>query len=80
VLPLLAEPGTIEEIGLWRRTVARPAAAGAAGDPFDGLAAALLNPTALPQLGDQESASPVNELADELRANPIGAALRERMR
>jgi len=44
LLPLLTEPGIVEGIGLWRRAVARPAAAGAAGDPFDVLAAALLNP------------------------------------
>jgi serine/threonine protein kinase len=76
VLPLLTEPGIVEGIGLWRRAVARPAAAGAAGDPFDALAAALLNPAALPELADQESASPVTELADELRENPAGVALR----
>jgi hypothetical protein len=76
VLPLLTEPGTVEGIGLWRRAIARPAAAGSAGDPFDALAAALLNPDALPELGDQESASPVSELAHELKENAIGAALR----
>jgi serine/threonine protein kinase len=76
VLPLLTEPGIVEGIGLWRRAAARPAAAGAAGDPFDALAAALLNPAALPELADQESASPVTELADELRENPAGVALR----
>ena len=76
VLPLLTEPGTIEGIGLWRRGVARPAAAGAAGDPFDALAAALISADALPELADQESASPINELANELRENPSGVALR----
>jgi tetratricopeptide (TPR) repeat protein len=76
VLPLLTEPGIVEGIGLWRRAVARPAAAGAGGDPFDALAAALLNPAALPDLADQESTSPVTGLADELRENPAGVALR----
>ena len=51
VLPLLTQPGTIEGIGLWRRAVTRPGAGGVDGDCFDALAAALLEPAALPVLG-----------------------------
>src|SRR5262249_60346276 len=48
VVPLLTQRGTIEGIGLWRRAVTRPGTGGAGGDCFDALAAALLEPTALP--------------------------------
>ena len=54
VLPLLTQPGTIEGIGLWRRAVTRPGAGGRVGDCFDALAAALLEPPALPALQDPE--------------------------
>ena len=76
VLPLLTEPGTVEGIGVWRRAVTKPAAAGAAADPFDALAAALIAPAALPELADQESTNPINDLAHELRENPAAVALR----
>ena len=76
VLPLLTEPGTVEGIGVWRRAVTKPAAAGAAADPFDALAAALIAPAALPELADQESTNPINDLARELRENPAAVALR----
>jgi ABC-type taurine transport system ATPase subunit len=52
VLPLLTQPGTVEGIGLWRWSVTRP---GAGGVCFDALAAALLEPPALPALEDPES-------------------------
>src|SRR4029077_20856614 len=55
VLPLLAQPGTIEGIRLWRWAVARPGAGGSGGDCFDALAAALLESPALPALKDPES-------------------------
>src|SRR6202790_5571574 len=50
VLPLLTQPGTVEGIGLWRWSVTRPGAGGAGGDCFAALAAALLEPPALPAL------------------------------
>ena len=50
VLPLLTQPETIEGIGLWRWSVTRPGAGGSGGDCFDALAAALLEPSALPAL------------------------------
>jgi WD40 repeat protein/tetratricopeptide (TPR) repeat protein len=74
VLPLLIEPGVIEGIGLWRRSVMRPAMAGSQSDMFDGLAAALLDEEALPKLADLESKQPVSDLAAELRGNPQGVA------
>jgi len=74
VLPLLIEPGVIEGIGLWRRSVMRPAMAGSQNDMFDALAAGLLAEEALPKLGDLESKQPVKDLAAELRANPHGVA------
>jgi WD40 repeat protein len=74
VLPLLTEPGVIEGIGLWRRSIMRPAIAGSLGDMFDSLAAGLLAEGALPELADLESREPVKDLAAELRANPEGVA------
>jgi WD40 repeat protein len=74
VLPLLIEPGVIEGIELWRRSVMRPAMAGSQNDMFDALAAGLLADEALPKLADLESKQPVKDLAAELRANPHGVA------
>ena len=67
VLPLLTEPETIEGIGLWRWSVTRPGAGGSGGDCFDALAAALLEPSALPVLRDPESPNAVRDLGSELR-------------
>ncbi len=65
VLPLLAQPGTIEGIRLWRWAVTRPGAGGSGGDCFDALAAALLESPALPALKDPESLDPIRDLATE---------------
>ena len=78
VLPLLTQPETIEGIGLWRRAATRPAAGGSDGDCFDALAAALLEPPALPALGDPESLNAIGGLATELREHSDSAALRIR--
>ena len=48
LLPDLALPGMIGRVGLVRRAVFRPSDAG--GDPLAALAAAILSPTALPEL------------------------------
>jgi WD40 repeat protein len=74
VLPLLIEPGVIEGIGFWRRSVMHPAGVGSQSDMFDALAAALLAAEAIPELADLESSDPVKDLAAELRANPLGVA------
>jgi len=78
VLPLLTQPGTVEGIGLWRWLVTRPGAGGAGGDCFDALAAALLEPSALPALEDPESLNAIRDLASELREHPDSVALRVR--
>src|SRR5262249_7572273 len=67
VLPLLTQPGTIEGVGLWRWSVTRPGAGGSDGDCFDALAAALLEPSALPALEDLESQNAIRDLGSELR-------------
>src|ERR1700730_9045887 len=78
VLPLLTQPETIEGIGLWRRAVTRPGAGGRVGDCFDALAAALLEPPALPALQDPESRNAIRYLATELREHPDSLGLRVR--
>src|SRR5271157_2080865 len=78
VLPLLAQPGTIEGIRLWRWAVTRPGAGGSGGDCFDALAAALLESPALPALKDPESLNAIRDLAAELREHSDSVALRVR--
>jgi WD40 repeat protein len=78
VLPLLTQPESIEGIGLWRRSVTRPGGGGGEGDCFDALAAALLEPHALPTLEDPESPNAIRDLANELREHPDSVALRAR--
>ena len=78
VLPLLTQPETIEGIGLWRWSVTRPGAGGSGGDCFDALAAALLEPSALPALQDSESRNAIRDLATELREHSDSVALRVR--
>jgi WD40 repeat protein/serine/threonine protein kinase len=78
VLPLLTQPGTVEGIGFWRWSVTRPGAGGAGGDCFDALAAALLEPAALPALEDPESPNPIRDLGSELRRHSDSVALRVR--
>ena len=78
VLPLLTQPETVEGIGLWQRSVTRPGAGGSGGDCFDALAAALLEPSALPTLQDSESQNAIRDLATELREHSDAVALRVR--
>jgi WD40 repeat protein/serine/threonine protein kinase len=78
VLPLLTQPETIEGIGLWRWSVTRPGAGGSGGDCFDALAAALLEPSALPALRDPESPNAVRDLGSELREHSGSFAFRVR--
>ena len=74
VLPLLTQAETIEGIGLWRWAATRPAAGGSHGDCFDALAAALLEPSALPSLEDLESLDAIRNLASELREHSPSTA------
>ena len=78
VLPLLTQPDTIEGVGLWRWSVTRPGAGGSGGDCFDALAAALLEPSALPALQDSESLNAIRDLATELREHCDSVAFRVR--
>ena len=78
VLPLLTQPETIEGIGLWRWSVTRPGAGGSGGDCFDALAAALLEPFALPALANPESLGAIRDFASELREHSDSVALRVR--
>ena len=78
VLPLLTQPEIVEGIGLWRRSLTRPGAGGSGGDCFDALAAALLEPSALPALQDSESQNAIRDLATELREHSDAVALRVR--
>ena len=78
VLPLLTQPETIEGVGLWRWSVTTPGAGGSGGDCFDALAAALLEPPALPALQDSESRNAIRDLATELREHSDSVALRVR--
>jgi hypothetical protein len=78
VLPLLTQPETIEGVALWRRSLTTPGAGGSGGDCFDALAAALLEPHALPALQDLESRNPIRDLATELRNHSDSVALRVR--
>jgi WD40 repeat protein len=77
VLPLLAKPGTIEGVGLWRRVVFRPGGQREIGDLFDRLAAALVRGQqegeGLPEL--ISTSTTVEQLAADLRANPKATAL-----
>ena len=78
VLPLLTQPETIEGVGLWRWSVTTPGAGASGGDCFDALAAALLEPAALPALQDSESRNAIRDLAAELREHSDSVALRVR--
>src|ERR1700722_9817564 len=71
VLPLLTEVGTMTGEGPWRYATTRP---GAAGDPLDALAAALLADTALPELRETKTRDDWSELATALRGDPEKAA------
>ena len=77
VLPILTRVGTTEQEGPWRLALARPAGRGGK-DPFQALAAALLEESALPELSDGPSHDGWRYLAAELREHPESAALRIR--
>ncbi len=72
VLPLLTEVGTIAGEGPWRYAVSRP---GSGSDPFDSLATALLESTALPELKRAKKGDHWRELAADLKDTPAKVAL-----
>jgi conflict system STAND superfamily ATPase len=72
VLPLLTEVGTIAGEGPWRYAVSRP---GSGSDPFDSLATALLESTALPELKRAKKRDQWRELAADLKDTPAKVAL-----
>jgi WD40 repeat protein len=65
VTPLLVKPGIIEKVGVWRRAAFRPAESGAG--PIESLAAALLRPEALPEMGHGGQTPP--KFAEMLRTH-----------
>ena len=71
VLPLLTRYGAIPEVKVWRWAVITPSQS--QGDLFEGLAAGILGPTALPEL--QTQASRGAELAQAMRESPAAALL-----
>ncbi len=75
VLPLLTRPGVVDGVGLWRWLVLKPSAF--AGDLFDGLAAALLVPSALSEI--KADGTTETQLAAMLRENPasVGVLVKE---
>ena len=78
ILPALTRPEEIEGAGhSWRLAFTRPGNAGA-GDPFDALAAALLEKSALPEFPDAAPHNGWQNLAAELREAPDNTALRLR--
>jgi hypothetical protein len=72
VLPLLTEVGTIAGEGPWRYAISRP---GSGSDPFDSLATALLESTALPELKRAKKRDHWRELAADLKDAPAKVAL-----
>ena len=72
VLPLLTEVGTIAGEGPWRYAITRH---GFGSDPFDSLATALLESTALPELKRAKKRDHWRELAADLKDTPAKAAL-----
>lgn len=70
IIPLLSAGG-VDGIGLWRRAVVQPSQS--PGDLFDGLAAALLEPTAIPELGAGNKT--VANIASMLRENAAGVGM-----
>jgi AAA ATPase domain len=77
VLPILTRVGTSEGEGPWRLALARPAGGGVR-EPFEALAAALLEESALPELSDVLNHDGWRHLAAELREHPERAAFQIR--
>ncbi|MBX9681389.1 MAG: AAA family ATPase, partial [Gemmataceae bacterium] len=78
VLPTLTTPGVVEGVGLWRYAIFRPG--DASTNPCEALAAALRNPAALPELGEQgyeeDQLLRLMREAPQMLDQPVQAALR----
>jgi outer membrane protein assembly factor BamB len=70
VLPLLTQPGVIDGVGLWRWSIMLPSGS---GDLFDGLAQALVEPNALPEL--TSGGKDAGQIAMLLRRSPAAIDL-----
>jgi len=75
ILPVLTQIRITEGDRFWRVAFTRPGNVGA-GDPFDALAAALLDESAVPEFPDAATHDGWQKLAAELREAPENAALR----
>src|SRR6516225_6649125 len=75
ILPVFAQVSIAEGDRAWRLALTRPGNGGA-GDPFDALAAALLEESAVPEFPDAATRDGRENLAAELREDPEHAALR----
>jgi hypothetical protein len=77
ILPALTRGRVTEGDPSWRLAFTRPGNGGA-GDPFEALAAALLEKSALPEFPDAATRNGCQHLAAELREAPDNTALRLR--
>jgi formylglycine-generating enzyme required for sulfatase activity len=75
LLPDLALPGMIGRVGLVRRALMRPS--DGPGGPFDALAAAILSPTALPELAGPELRYTPERLTALLREEAAAVAIEQ---
>ena len=75
ILPVFAQVSIAQGDRAWRFALTRPGNGGA-GDPFDALAAALLEQSAMPEFPDAATRDGRQNLAAELREDPEHAALR----
>ncbi|PTY01799.1 hypothetical protein DB346_11480 [Verrucomicrobia bacterium LW23] len=66
LMPWVTKPGVVEGVGLWRSAIVQ--SGDSEGDLFEGLAAALLAPEALPELMQDENVP--RRLAELLRSKP----------
>ncbi len=77
IVSALTQGRVTEGVHSWRLAFTRPGDRGA-GDPFDALAAALLERSALPEFPDAATQNGYQNLAAELREGPDNTALRLR--
>src|SRR6516165_3561055 len=75
ILPVFAQVSIAEGDRAWRLALTRPGNGGA-GDPFDALAAAFLEESAVPEFSDAATRDRRQKLSAELREHPEHAALR----